>query len=49
MRDRKHDMGGHIWTSRGFMNLGCIFILVAGIMALLYEFKSSSSPMPLAF
>ncbi|RDX50993.1 beta-glucan synthesis-associated protein [Lentinus brumalis] len=34
MRDRKNDMGGHIWTSRGFMNLGCIFVLVAGILAL---------------
>ncbi|RPD55804.1 glycoside hydrolase family 16 protein [Lentinus tigrinus ALCF2SS1-7] len=33
-RDRKSDKGGSIVTGRGLMNLGCIFILAAGIVAL---------------
>ncbi|KAH9944284.1 beta-glucan synthesis-associated protein [Epithele typhae] len=33
-RDRKYDGGGHIFTGRGFMNLGCIFVLCAGIITL---------------
>lgn len=36
LRDRKNDKGGSILTSRGFMNLGCIALLVAGILTLLY-------------
>ncbi|KAI0735053.1 glycoside hydrolase family 16 protein [Earliella scabrosa] len=34
LRDRKNDKGGHILTGRGFMNLGCIFILTMGILTL---------------
>lgn len=34
-RDLKSDRGGHIFTSRGIANLGCLFILAAGIMTLL--------------
>ncbi|PCH33737.1 glycoside hydrolase family 16 protein [Wolfiporia cocos MD-104 SS10] len=33
-RDRKSDQGGHIFTYRGITNLGCIFILGAGIITL---------------
>ncbi|KAI9065842.1 glycoside hydrolase family 16 protein [Trametes sanguinea] len=33
-RDRKHDQGGHIFTSRGLWNLGCLFVLGAGLLAL---------------
>ncbi|OJT09591.1 Beta-glucan synthesis-associated protein SKN1 [Trametes pubescens] len=33
-RDRKHDQGGHIFTARGFFNLGCLFVLGAGLLAL---------------
>lgn len=34
-RDRKYDEGGTICTSRGIMNLGCIFIIAAGMLTLL--------------
>lgn len=34
-RDMKADKGGNILTSRGLANLGCLFILVVGIMMLL--------------
>ncbi|EJF66803.1 beta-glucan synthesis-associated protein [Dichomitus squalens] len=34
VRDHRQDKGGTIITSRGLMNLGCIFVLVAGIVAL---------------
>ena len=37
-RDRRSDKGGSVLTSRGFMNLGCILVLVAGMVALLYGF-----------
>ncbi|KAI0375114.1 glycoside hydrolase family 16 protein [Pilatotrama ljubarskyi] len=33
-RDRKGDRSGSVFTARGLMNLGCISILVAGIVAL---------------
>ena len=41
LRDRKNDKGGHILTGRGFMNLGCIFILTMGILTLLYVAATS--------
>lgn len=34
-RDRRNDRGGTIFTARGLANLGCLFILVAGILTLL--------------
>jgi hypothetical protein len=34
-RDRKNDRGGNVFTYRGLTNLGCLLILVAGIVALL--------------
>ena len=34
-RDRKNDKGGHIFTSRGLANLGCMFILCTGMITLL--------------
>ena len=34
-RDRKNDKGGHIFTTRGLANLGCIAILCLGILTLL--------------
>ena len=34
-RDRKHDMGGHIFTARGIMNIGCLLILALGLLTLL--------------
>ncbi|KAG8960617.1 hypothetical protein FRC03_006325 [Tulasnella sp. 419] len=33
-RDRMNDRGGSIWTSRGIANLGCMFILVIGLVGL---------------
>ncbi|KAF8269632.1 glycoside hydrolase family 16 protein [Lactarius quietus] len=33
-RDRHYDSGGHIFTSRGVANLGCLFILAAGMTML---------------
>ena len=39
-RDRHYDSGGHIFTSRGIANLGCLFILAAGMMMLLFAFPS---------
>ena len=35
IRDRKFDKGGSIMTSRGIANLGCLFILAAGMTMLL--------------
>lgn len=35
-RDRKNDKGGSIFTARGIANLGCLFVLAAGCMMLLY-------------
>lgn len=35
-RDRKHDRGGSVFTCRGLANLGCLFVLTAGLLALLY-------------
>ncbi|KAL7285393.1 hypothetical protein ACG7TL_000488 [Trametes sanguinea] len=37
-RDRRHDKGGTIITARGLMNLGCIAVLVTGIIALFAGF-----------
>lgn len=34
IRDRKFDEGGTIFTVRGIVNLGCIFVLVVGIITL---------------
>ena len=34
-RDRKNDKGGNVFTPRGFANLGCLALLVAGIVTLL--------------
>jgi len=31
-------MGGHIFTARGFTNLGCLLILVLSFITLLYVF-----------
>lgn len=33
-RDRKSDMGGSLFTGRGLANLGCLFILAAGVLML---------------
>ncbi|KZT06000.1 glycoside hydrolase family 16 protein [Laetiporus sulphureus 93-53] len=33
-RDRKNDQGGNIFTYRGIINLGCLFVLFTGIMML---------------
>jgi beta-glucan synthesis-associated protein KRE6 len=41
-RDRKNDKGGNVFTYRGLTNLGCLLLLVAGIVTLLYELLSSS-------
>lgn len=35
-RDRKNDIGGSIFTCRGFANLGCLIILAVGLVTLLY-------------
>ncbi|KAF8958562.1 beta-glucan synthesis-associated [Flammula alnicola] len=34
IRDRRVDKGGNIFTARGIMNLGCLFILAAGMLML---------------
>jgi hypothetical protein len=34
-RDRKSDKGGTIFTCRGIANLGCLFVLVMGVLMLL--------------
>ncbi|EEB97642.1 hypothetical protein MPER_03000, partial [Moniliophthora perniciosa FA553] len=34
-RDRKTDQGGDIFNGRSFANLGCLILLVVGILALL--------------
>lgn len=33
-RDRKNDRGGNVFTYRGLTNLGCLLVLVAGIVTL---------------
>lgn len=33
-RDMKHDRGGHVLTYRGLTNLGCLFVLTAGLLTL---------------
>ncbi|KZO89660.1 glycoside hydrolase family 16 protein [Calocera viscosa TUFC12733] len=33
-RDRKNDRGGTMFTARGIVNLGCLFIMAAGLIAL---------------
>ncbi|PPQ65528.1 hypothetical protein CVT26_000485 [Gymnopilus dilepis] len=38
LRDRKVDKGGHIFTSRGIANLGCLFIISAGCLMLFAGF-----------
>lgn len=35
-RDRDNDFGSNIFTYRGLTNLGCIFILGLGLIALLF-------------
>ncbi|THH34124.1 hypothetical protein EUX98_g167 [Antrodiella citrinella] len=35
-RDRAYDNGGNVFTRRGLTNLGCVMVLVVGILALLY-------------
>ncbi|GLB44542.1 putative beta-glucan synthesis-associated protein [Lyophyllum shimeji] len=37
-RDRLNDKGGSVFTARGLANLGCLFILAAGIMTLFAGF-----------
>lgn len=39
-RDRKNDRGGSFFTARGLANLGCLFILAAALIALLYVLGS---------
>ncbi|KAH7906855.1 glycoside hydrolase family 16 protein [Hygrophoropsis aurantiaca] len=39
-RDLKNDKGGHIFTSRGIANLGCLFLLCALCVMLLYVFTN---------
>lgn len=34
-RDLKSDQGGTICTARGIVNLGCLFLIAAGCIALL--------------
>lgn len=34
-RDRKNDQGGDIFTYRGLTNLGCLTVLITGLLALL--------------
>ena len=34
-RDRKNDQGGDIFTMRGLTNLGCMSVLILGLIALL--------------
>lgn len=43
-RDHKNDQGGNIFTARGVANLGCISLLIIGILALLYV--DATSPLP---
>ncbi|KAI8990543.1 glycoside hydrolase family 16 protein [Trametes punicea] len=38
LRDRKSDRGGTIFTARGIMNLGCIIILMGGLITLFAGF-----------
>jgi hypothetical protein len=35
-RDRHYDAGGSIFTARGIANLGCLLILVTGMLLLLF-------------
>lgn len=35
-RDRSFDHGGNIFTKRGIANLGCVILLIVGLIALLY-------------
>ena len=44
-RDRHYDSGGHIFTARGIANLGCLFILAAGMMMLLFALPFSPTVM----
>ncbi|KAH9913475.1 beta-glucan synthesis-associated protein [Epithele typhae] len=41
-RDFKTDKGGIILTTRGFMNLGCVFVLAVGIVGLFAGFPLAS-------
>lgn len=34
-RDRKNDEGGTLFTVRGLANLGCLLVLILGILTLL--------------
>ena len=44
-RDRHYDSGGHIFTPRGIANLGCLFILAAGMMMLLFALPFPTTDM----
>ena len=35
-RDRKGDHGGDFFTYRALTNLGCLIVLIVGLLALLY-------------
>lgn len=37
-RDRNYDQGGSVFTGRGFTNLGCVVVLIAGLLALFAGF-----------
>lgn len=43
-RDRKSDLRGHIFTRRGLVNLGCVFVLATGLVTLLYATITAHSP-----
>ncbi|KAF4573075.1 hypothetical protein EYR36_007585 [Pleurotus pulmonarius] len=49
-RDRMHDAGGHVFTSRGLANLGCIMVLCVGLLALFagYPIVSHFTASPLS-
>lgn len=35
-RDRHNDAGGHVFTGRGIANLGCLLIIISGMLMLLF-------------
>ena len=47
IRNRRQDEGESIFTMRGLINLGCLFTLIAGLLALLYVFSPPRKPNPL--
>ena len=38
-RDRKNDAGGSVFTYRGLANVGCLTLLLLGLVTLLYVFS----------